>query len=96
MLAVLALSLVNLAVEVRNGGPIAALSGALVFAYVGVVLAVSAFTDRPFDPRIQIALFGGLIAYWTYDYFSRDNTLSILLVAFGLVVLAQQARRLRK
>ena len=94
VLALLAVALLNLVVQFRGGSSLPALSGALLFVYASVVLAVGVFTDRLFVPRVQIALFCGLTAYWAYDYLLMDNTLSIVLVVFGLVVLAQQARRL--
>jgi predicted Co/Zn/Cd cation transporter (cation efflux family) len=94
VLALLATSLLNLVVGVRDGGGLAALSGALVFVYMSVVLAAGVFADRLFAPRVQIALFAGLTAYWMYDYLERDTTLSILLVVFGLAVIIQQGRRL--
>ncbi len=94
VLVLLAISLFNLAIEFQGSASITALSGVLVFVYASVVLTVGVFTDRLFAPRIQIALFCGLTAYWAYDFFSRDNTLSILLVAFGIAVLVQQTRRL--
>lgn len=93
VLALLAIGLANLAVQFRGGG-ITALSGAVLFVYASAVLVVGVFTDRLFDPHVQIALFSGLTAYWAYDYLERDNSLSILLVVFGAVVLVQQARRL--
>ncbi|PSQ25695.1 hypothetical protein BRD01_01575 [Halobacteriales archaeon QS_8_65_32] len=91
-----AITLLNLIVELQGNGEITALSGALLFVYASGVLAVGVFTDRLFAPRVQIALFSGLTAYWVYDYFSRNNTLSILLVVFGVAVLVQQARRLTR
>jgi prolipoprotein diacylglyceryltransferase len=91
-----AITLLNLIVELQGNGEITALSGALLFVYASGVLAVGVFTDRLFAPRVQIALFSGLTAYWVYDYFSRNNTLSILLIVFGVAVLVQQARRLTR
>jgi uncharacterized membrane protein len=94
VLLLLAISLLALVVEFREDGTLVALSGALVFVYVSSVLAVGVFTDRLFAPETQIALFVGFTAYWAYDYFERDTTLSILLVVFGLAVLLQQGGRL--
>lgn len=94
--ALLVISLLNLAIAATGsgGGDVTTLSVALLFVYVSVVLVVGVFADRPFGPRVQIALFAGLTVYWAYDYLSRDNTLSVLLVLFGVAVLVQQARRL--
>ena len=93
--ALLAISLLNLAIAATGSGDeVTTLSVALLFVYVSVVLVVGVFADRLFGPRVQIALFAGLTVYWAYDYLSRDNTLSILLVLFGVAVLVQQARRL--
>ncbi|PSP73151.1 hypothetical protein BRC86_09750 [Halobacteriales archaeon QS_3_64_16] len=94
VLLLLAISLFTLVVEFREDGALVALSGALVFVYVSSVLAIGVFTDRPFGPVTQIALFVGFTAYWAYGYFARDTTLSILLIVFGLAVLLQQGRRL--
>jgi uncharacterized membrane protein len=94
VVVLLAISLLALAIEFRDGSSLVALSGALVFVYVSSVLAIGVFTDRLFAPETQIALFVGFTAYWVYDYVERDNTLSILLVVFGLAVLVQQGRRL--
>ena len=93
--ALLAISLLSLAIAATGSGDeVTTLSVALLFVYVSVVLVVGVFADRPFGPRVQIALFAGLTVYWAYDYLSRDNTLSVLLVLFGVAVLVQQARRL--
>ena len=89
-----AISLLSLIAEFRADGTLVTLSGALVFVYVSSVLVIGVFTDRLFAPVTQIALFVGFTAYWTYDYFARDTTLSILLIVFGLTVLPQQGRRL--
>lgn len=94
VLVLLAISLVNLVVHLQGNGGFTALSGAVLFCYTSAVLAVGVFTDRLFAPRIQIALFCGLTAYWAYDYLRMDNTFSLVLVVFGFLVLAQQTRRL--
>jgi hypothetical protein len=91
--ALLGASLLHLGIEIADDTPVAGLVSSILFVYITVVLSVGVFGGRPFAPRVQLALFAGLTAYWAYDFLERDSTLSILLVAAGLLVLVQQGRR---
>jgi hypothetical protein len=81
-------------VVLLSEGDLSAAVPGLLGLYVGVVLAIGVFTERPFDDRVQAAFAVGIVAWGVHVHLVQSTPLGGVLVLTGSFALASELREL--
>ncbi len=93
VIGLLAITIVSTFLTGRQAGLLAALPG-LIGVYIAVVLAAGVFLTGLLDPRFQVALALGLVAFGISTYLTGSDLIGALLSAVGLFWLGTKGREL--